>query len=385
MNIKKVLLTGGRAPSSLELARFFSKQNIEVHIAESFPFAISKKSNSIKKFHKVSKPKQKAKEFILDLIGIIDKEEIDLFIPTCEEIFYVSKYKNLLPKSCIVFVEEFEKMKVVHHKYRFIQIAESLNLPTPKTVLIDNISDWLEFNEKNKEGTSFVAKPVFSRFSNDLRFLPQDKHKMIFPNEQNPWVIQEFIDGEQFCTYSIVKNGKIFAHTTYKTEYRAGKGASIAFQHIEEKQIYDWIEKFVKNLNFTGQIAFDFIKNKEGKAFPIECNPRLTSGIHLFRNTNVIEAFLQEKENVIEPSGNKGIMITMAMVLFLSQNIKANGIKHFLQTIIRYQDVVFDRKDIKPLFYQYYSYYKLWKMSKKTNLTLLETSTHDITWDGEEI
>jgi len=41
------------------------------------------------------------------------------------------------------------------------------------------------------------------------------------------------------------------------------------------------IAEFASSLNFTGSLAFDFIRGYDGKLYVLECNPRLTSGIHV--------------------------------------------------------------------------------------------------------
>jgi predicted ATP-grasp superfamily ATP-dependent carboligase len=386
LNIKKVLLTGGRAPGTLELARLFFKRNIEVHIAESFTSSLSKKSKCIKKFHIVSKPKQQTETFITDLIQIINIEKIDLYIPTCEEIFYVAKYKDKFPKHCLVFVDDFQKLRLLHHKFDFIQVANSYGLNTPHTVKVEHITEWNQQVQKiGKAGKRFIAKPVYSRFSNEVLFLPRDKDKRITINKQKQWVIQEYIEGKQYCSYSIVVEGEILAHTSYQTEYRAGMGASIAFCHRDDSAILNWVDKFAKKINFTGQIAFDFIKTESGKLYPIECNPRLTSGIHLFRGTDIVAAFTKVTGKRIVPDCNQGVMIAFAMILYMYQNIKTNGFIHYLKTMYTYKDVLFHIHDLKPLFYQFYSYFQFWKTSRSEGIDILEATTHDFSWDGEEI
>ncbi|GAA3325969.1 hypothetical protein GCM10020331_060000 [Ectobacillus funiculus] len=78
------------------------------------------------------------------------------------------------------------------------------------------------------------------------------------------------------------KNGKLLAHSVYQTEFTAGLGATIAFQHTECDPIFHLFQYSLKKLKYSGQIAFDFIVTKDGKVYPIECNPRTTSGLHLF-------------------------------------------------------------------------------------------------------
>ncbi|HHQ8914500.1 TPA: ATP-grasp domain-containing protein, partial [Bacillus cereus] len=41
--------------------------------------------------------------------------------------------------------------------------------------------------------------------------------------------------------------------------------------------------------------------------------------------------------------------------------------------------------DWKPFFYQFFSMYKLWRESYKHERTILEQTTYDISWDGEDL
>ena len=41
----------------------------------------------------------------------------------------------------------------------------------------------------------------------------------------------------------------------------------------------------VKSLNFTGQLGIDFIEDANGEIAAIECNPRLTGGVYLIKDS----------------------------------------------------------------------------------------------------
>ena len=44
--------------------------------------------------------------------------------------------------------------------------------------------------------------------------------------------------------------------------------------------VKQWIERFVADTDTTGFISFDFILDRGGIPWGIECNPRASSGIH---------------------------------------------------------------------------------------------------------
>ena len=73
----KILLTGGRAPATLYLARLLYRQGYDVYVADSIPFYLAKYSNKIKKSFVLPSPHQKD-EYIASLSDILKKYEIDI-------------------------------------------------------------------------------------------------------------------------------------------------------------------------------------------------------------------------------------------------------------------------------------------------------------------
>lgn len=374
-------MTGGRAPSSLELIRILSEAGHVVHVAESFKNSISKTSNHIVCFHHIREPKTQINGFIEDLISIIKNESIDLLIPTCEEIFYISKYKEFISEHCEVFVDSFDKLIKLHDKYKFIEYAKECHLSVPDTVILKDKNDWFNIKwTKDKK----VIKPVFSRFSTNILFLPDDNYKNIEPTKERAWVAQDYIEGEQLCSFSICRDGKLLAHSVYKSEIRAGKGASIYFENCNHAKIEEWVKVFVSRTNFNGQIAFDFIEDKDGNVFAIECNPRMTSGIHLFRDSEISKVFVSEDAGCVYPSFDKKVSIKMAMLIYFFGNLKNVKLSNLLSCFKESEDALFKKGDTKPFFYQGISFFSIWMKSVKNKTTILEATTDDISWDGEE-
>lgn len=369
-------MTGGRAPVTLDLARKFNELGMNVFVAESFQHNVTKSSNAIKKAFLIPKPNQETERFIDTLIDIIQREKIDFFIPTCEEIFYISKYKHQIDPYCQVFVDDIEKLKLLHSKWEFINFLKEIEVDFPTTVKVESHRELVEASK----GKIVVIKPVYSRFSTNTFILnTKEITPYINVSPANPYVVQEYIDGTQYCSYSIVHQGVIKAHTVYKTTFTAGRGATIAFEHTDHKGIFQIVKKIVEKLRFTGQIAFDFIEDKTGHIYPIECNPRATSGIHLLIESKIHEAFFNQSEKMILPRTNERKMIALAMLLYSLSSKNKTWLKTFLTS----KDISFRKNDIKPFFYQFVSMYHLWKIARKEKLSILESSTFDIEWGGE--
>ncbi|SDY29068.1 ATP-grasp domain-containing protein [Evansella caseinilytica] len=381
MYIKHVLITGARAPAALELARIFSRRGHRVHMADSIPYPLSKASRHVEKYHRVRTPKQQTDGFIDDILHLVRREKIDVLIPTCEEIFYLSAYKQALEAACEVFVEPADRLLPLHNKFTFIETASAFGLPVPETRLCGDKVEWHAALAALKKGERWIGKPVYTRFSNDIVQLPKEAGRQVDVHPQKKWIVQAYIEGSLVCTYSIASHGQLLAHSVYYSKFRAGDGASVHFQAVDEPAVDDWVETFVRKYRFHGQIAFDFIKTPQGDIYPIECNPRLTSGVHLFRSQDLPSAFMGQRRQLLLRGQGK-VALTPAMLLFGYKNIRMYGWKDFFDAFKKSEDAIFERRDWKPFFYQFLSLYYFWKTSRKNKTSILEATTHDISWDG---
>ena len=384
---KNILLTGGRAPATLHLARLFAKARHNVYVAESMKHHISKFSKAvIKNFH-VPNPRQNTDKYIQALVSIVRSEHIDILIPTCEEIFYIAKNADLLNEYCTVFADNHSKLMTLHNKWEFISSVKSSEIHTPLTWIVysqDELKGKLTLMPKDTQ--KFILKPVYSRFSSKAKIISKTDLNIqdIDISQNNPWIIQEFINGQQLCTYSIVKNGRIFAHTAYPTKFTAGMGSSINFEHKEYPEVFNWISEYVQEKNFTGQIAFDFIQTSDDKTYVIECNPRSTSGIHLFEQVDFAEAFLEENKTLINSNKSTKAMIALAMITYGLSSLKTfKGFINWLKVFIFSKDIIFSAKDPLPFIHQFYIFGSLGLTAIKNKIKIIEVSTMDIEWNGE--
>jgi len=377
-----ILLTGGRAPAALELARAFHKAGHTVFMAESLRGHLSQPSNAIKANFMVPAPRQEKEAFLVALKTIIIENNIDLLIPTCEEVFTIAMSREQLP--CTVFVESIRKLNTIHNKWTFAVNAVEQELSVPETMLINTMDDMLHAYAHWKE---IVFKPAYSRFAARTLIMPPLKQaaSTLTFNPKSPWVAQGYLKGKEICTYSIVHNGHITAHTAYPSTFTAGQGAAIAFQHIDHPAIFEWVKTFVKKNQFTGQIAFDFVETPDGQIYALECNPRATSGVHLLAShPRFVEAFLKPQLNCITPHDNHSYMLSTAMLIYgLPAAIRKKQFINWLKTFFTSSDVILDFKDPLPLLLQFRSILNYLRLARKNKISPLEASTFDIEWNGE--
>lgn len=381
---QNVLLTGGRAFVTLELARHLARHGHRVVVAESIPIHLCRYSRCVVQHYRVPAPNVESEAFIDALVEIVQREKIDVLIPTCEEIFFVAQGLERLRPYCRVLCAPFEQLARLHNKREFIQSAARYDLLVPETHLFTSSTDLQQFLQEH--GTAFVLKPVFSRFASKVVFADTmaGQIEQLPITREYPWVAQQRIDGEAFCSYSIAFEGRLLAHAVYPVCYQAGRGSCVYFAPVEHTAIDDWIKRFLQHERFSGQIAFDLIVTPDGRVYPIECNPRATSGIHLFQQEQPLHrALLAPDEPVLRPPLTSRAMIAIAMLVYgLPSQRSWVQARTWLRDFLHARDVVFDWSDPLPFLLQPLLLWYNWKESRWRGISILEFSTHDIEWNG---
>jgi hypothetical protein len=368
-----VLLTGGRAPVCLELARAFAGAGWRVIVAESLPVHLCARSRAVAACHRVPEPNAEPAAFITALERIIDTEQIVLLLPTCEEIFWVARGLDRLQGRCRVLVEPLERLRQLHSKWAFIQLVASLGLPVPATTLLTERPSLAE----NHEG--LVLKPVFSRFAAKVQLLqPGQRPGPFAPTAAQPWVAQQLLRGRHLSTWSVAHAGRLTAHADYAAEFRAGGGACISFRPAGIPAVEDWVSRFVGALGFTGQIAFDFIQTADGTLYPLECNPRATSGLHLLQPADLVRALTDPTAPVQRPVLTE-VALRIPLLLFGPQG----KWRRWLHLLRHAKDAIHRPGDPWPLVDQLRMLGPLYRRARRQGISLIEATTADLEWNGE--
>lgn len=375
-----ILLTGGRAPVTLDLARAFHRAGHTVFMAESLRGHLSQASAAVKANFVVPAPRQETEAFLAALRSIIEQNQIDLLIPTCEEVFHIAKGLDSLP--CKVFTEPLAKLDIYHNKWKFVINAVNHNLRVPESMLVKREDDLLHAFASWRR---LVLKPVYSRFASRTLILPSLKQALSTLTFDEPWIAQEYIVGQQFCSYSVCHDGRITAHAVYPTIFTAGQGATIAFQPVEHAGIFEWVRTFVERFNVTGQMAFDFIETPQGDLYALECNPRATSGAHLLTNNpQFVESFFKEGPFCVTPFADSSHMLGTAMLVYgLPAALRDGNFRAWLRAFLHSDDVILDFRDLKPFLLQWRSIFEYVQFGRRMGISALEASTFDIEWNGE--
>ncbi|MCY3974592.1 MAG: ATP-grasp domain-containing protein [Simkaniaceae bacterium] len=379
----KILFTGGRWIPTLDLARRFHEKGHTVYTADSVPYHVCRFSGAVRNNFLVPSSRFDPEGFITRLLQIVEEKKIDMIIPTFEEIFCFSQNHDRFPDYCTLFSASFTSLKHLHNKWLFNSKLHEMGIKAPESYLVRNAKELREV----PLALPYILKPCYSRAAAKvLKVVDRERLRSVPVDPLNPLVAQEWVEGKKFCSYSIVQRGQLTAHATYALEFAIDDSSCLNFSAIDHKGVERWVTRFAGCEKLTGQLGFDFIEAKDGNLYAIECNPRATSGVHLFqRDDNLPSAFLDTLPSPIRPQFGFAKQIAAGMLMYGWRGAgKKKQCRQFVSRLLRAQDVVFSKTDPIPFCMQPFLFITYLMRSLKLRLPIPAMFTFDIDWNDEQ-
>lgn len=285
---KTVLLSGGKMTKALQLARSFHAAGHRVVLIESRKYWLTahRFSRAVARFYTVPEPGSPG--YVDALLAIIEREGVDCYVPVCSPVasLFDSEAMPRLSAVCEVVHVPPETIDLLDNKFTFAQTAASLGLRAPKSFLITSPADVLAFDFSSERRPYILKSIKYDAIRRlDLTPLPRATKaetetfvRSLPISLENPWVMQEFIAGTEYCTHGTLRAGELRIHCCCRSS-----PFQINYQNVEKPQIEAWVRRFGSALQITGQVSMDFIEaDDDGEVYAIECNPRTHSAITMF-------------------------------------------------------------------------------------------------------
>lgn len=390
-NGKTILISCPASTKGLHLARLFHAKGFRVVWAsDSLNWLCAARfSNAVSKFYSV--PREEA-DYIEKLLQIAYDEDIDHFLPVPMPSFAPidSRVGDILKKQGRNSMTlDYENSKLLDDKYSFNQKCKELGLLAPDTYLVTSKQQARQLNEDDSmlKGRQFLLKCInYSAVHRLDKFtIPCSDSKLaeylsgIEISEDQPWIAQQFLEGEEYASHEVFHDGKLYAHVAVKSS------ALFTFcESVEIPDVQEWVTKLGKDLNLNGSLCFDFIHHSDGLMYPIECNPRIHTAVTIFgEDDGLVDAMLGIQQGKASPSRKTYWLYNELWALVRFHNLSV--LRHCLMTIFGKSEAVFSLKDPVPFFGHYHVHFTwllLDNLMRGTDWKYLEFNIGKITREG---
>lgn len=382
---RNVLITGARAPAALDLARSFAAAGYAAHLADSTPCALANASSAPAGVHRYAAPRLDRQGFRRDLTRLMDALDPVLVVPTCEEVFHLAAAAPALGFADRLFAPDLERLGRLHAKAAFAELCDKLGRDAPATRRIDSAEALAVFAPTAE---ALVFKPDYSRFGHRALVRPS-AHRLasLRPTPAEPWVAQDAVVGREVCFYAVARAGEVVAFCAYAPRWQDPGGASYAFEPVGGdlgERLRRTATVLAREAVGTGQFACDAIADADGRPWLIECNPRATSGVHLFGRGPALALAMLGGEPCDPRPGLR--YLAPAMWLFgLPQALRKGRLAQWRTDLLDGEDVTGAPGDRLPALGAGVDGLAFQGAAWLHGRPLAEQMTRDMCWDGEAL
>ncbi|KAF1832168.1 hypothetical protein BDW02DRAFT_571318 [Decorospora gaudefroyi] len=418
-----VLLSNGRFPVSLDLARQLHKAHHRVYTVDPMEFHICKFSWAVKKSKETPAPATDPAGYIEAVKKAIKQWSIDIIIPLHEEIFFLAE-SNEPEIISRLYAPPFIELYQLHNKWEYTELLGRCGLDRPEAYFCTKPED-VEALDRSRD---WALKPVLGRSSTGVQHIKPNKevdYSSFELSPKNPHIAQEWLPGNRYCTYGVFRKGQMQAFCTYPVMETIDGSSSVFFEAVEHKEIEAYVRTLAEKLNLTGQLAFDMVEtgisesdmerrggkskvheefekrrrqnpNRDGaepapeadgneyRLVSIECNPRATSGLHLWSQTADLANVITDRDMLLpslRAETGKSRQTGPGMLMWERKNANFKRyVKHTCR-LLGTKDLLWSWKDLVPVLVQPFllaSYYRI--CHDKGGMPLPEMFQSDVIW-----
>lgn len=257
----------------------------------------------------VSQPK----EFVQSVKEAMRRYRPAVYLPSGQETHVVARYRNEFDGLGVeIPIAPFETLRKLHKKDELMNLARSLGIPTPETIVPRSAADIVDF-AKGFEGPA-VVKKVSSSGARGVYFLDRDSLSHL-ENGNSPIgkftfgdvLTQQYVKGTGYGVSMLFNHGKLRAKFTHRRlrEKAAKGGMSTLRTSVVNPVLEEYAERLLESVEFHGVAMVEFKLNElTNQAWLLEVNPRFWGSLALAIQSGVDFPFLlyrMAKEGDVSP------------------------------------------------------------------------------------
>jgi len=292
----KILVTDGRALSSLAIARSLGRAGAEVHVCDDFRrtmSAFSKHVTDVKVHEPIS---ESTADFVDWLVDCCRHENYDLVVPVRDETtLAVAEHRERLSTVTSVFVADQPTISRMMDKGSCMQAADAVGVPIPATYYPTDSDDLAEI--RTEAAFPVLIKPRIASGARGIVRVDEPselarKYETVSNSHPDP-IIQEFVDhaGGHYSIGTVFDdNSEPVATHVYKEtrQYPASGGPAIAAHTVERESWTDSVLDLLREHNWKGPAHMDVLYDPDTDEYRlIEVNPRFWSSLNLTISSGV--------------------------------------------------------------------------------------------------
>lgn len=248
-------------------------------------------------------------QFIDDIAGICQRHDIQAIIPTgTTSTNALSRCKTAIEQAsgAIATVEDYAMLHRVTDKWHTYELCREAGINVPDTCLYDIARDdplaqvqELDFPIVLKPRISYASLGVeFVRNEDELHQAHQRIRESGFESPVTPaYIAQAMLDGDLHDVTACAFQGSpvaLLSQQRMLSLYDFG-GGGIINKTTYEPDALALARRFLEHTHWNGVLLFDFLRDRQGRFYLLECNPKIwgTTDLTIQAGANVARMLIE--------------------------------------------------------------------------------------------
>lgn len=287
----RVIVTYGRSLMSLVIAQSLSRRGVEVIGCDDVDLTVLSFSDYVDETFVHESPDDGEDQYIESLLRGVRKYKPEddrpyILMPVFRNTRLIARHRERFEPHITVAAPDWSSISKVFPKENLARTAHASGANAPESIYAETQDELREKLESLKP--PFLLKPVagvggrgIERFDDAKSAI--DAYGSYLKNNREAPLIQECVDGEDYCFTGLFKDGDLLAHMAYRNlrNFPVENGAGAIRETVDDQIFLEPVQKLMKNTGWTGVAEIDFMWTGKPDAEPylIEVNPRFWAGL----------------------------------------------------------------------------------------------------------
>ena len=274
----RVLVSEGNSTSAREAITILGLSGHHIEVCDPSPWCLARFSRFVAKFHHCPPMRDDPAGFLRFVEALLAVQHFDVLLPIHEQGFLFARVRQRLEPQVGLALPDFESYRTAHHKAGFSRLLDRLDLPQPKTRIVNSESQLrqsIQFPSVVKTSVGTASRGVwFVREPADLeRALRELNSISAFADEV---LVQEFVTGTTEKAQAVFCRGGLIGFHAFRHIAAGAGGGEAIKQSVSRPDIRAMLSAIGRELAWHGGLSIDYVV-PDGDATPrlIDCNPRL--------------------------------------------------------------------------------------------------------------
>ena len=263
-------------------------------------------------------------KYVEVLLDICRKEKVDVLLPIMSvELNALAinrdKFEAIGNK---ISVSDLKPLEIANDKLKLFDFLKSNNVPCAEYYKVESLEELITAVKKLGYPQKKVCiKATNGSGSRGFRILDESKSRFDMFMHEKPTscyatlseikeilsqakefpklMVMEFLSGKEYTVDLLADKGKVLYNCCRKSLLMENS-IMLSGEIVDNKAVLDLCQEVVEKLGLDGNIGFDVLEREDGTPFIVECNPRLTAGVPMFKLAGVNLPYLNVKRLIGE-------------------------------------------------------------------------------------